>query len=219
MQKKSILLINGSQVLMDITKKILERSGFVVRCSVGAAGAHEQLMDYNPDLIVLGNDLPDMGGLELCSKLHEKHDIPILYTSDVKEDELPALKLGASDFLKKPFDYEIFKARISVLLNARNKTSPEDSNDKSDDSKESSEDDNGGSEEPKHAARRARRPLETRIRGPKAQRAFMFIAAAIMIAALVMIGIFISLRPDLNLTDIPDGDIPLTGFPIETQGG
>ena len=51
MQKRSILLINSSQVLMDITKKILERAGYSVRCAVGLAVARELLADFTRLLV------------------------------------------------------------------------------------------------------------------------------------------------------------------------
>ena len=116
MQKKTILLINGSQELMDITKKILERAGYTVQCAVGGRTACDLLDEFVPDGIVLENDLSDVVGVEYCRELRKKLAIPIMIISKNKDDELHAFRAGASDFLKKPFDYEIFKARIYVML-------------------------------------------------------------------------------------------------------
>lgn len=118
LRRKTLLLINGSQVLMDLTKKILEREGYSVRCAAGLSGAREQLMDFTPDGIILDKDLPDGNGLEYCGYLRRNAYVPVMVLSNAKEDELPALKSGANDFLKKPFDYEIMKARIGIMLNA-----------------------------------------------------------------------------------------------------
>ena len=116
MKKKSLLLIDNSLVLMDITGRILERAGFSVRCALGCGEAREYLLDFSPEVIILENNLPDGNGLEFCKELHEKNNAPIMFTSDNKDDELPALKAGASDYMKKPFDHEIMKVRINILL-------------------------------------------------------------------------------------------------------
>ena len=119
MQKKTLLIIHNSQVFIDMTKKILERSGYLVRTATGVAAAREQLIDVSPDGIVLGIDLPDGQALNFCDELRIKTTAPVMFVSNSKEDELPALKAGASDFLKMPFDYEIFKARLSVMLDMK----------------------------------------------------------------------------------------------------
>jgi len=117
--RKIILLINGSQVFMDITKKILERAGYSVRCASEFRVAQELFMDFTPDGIILGDDLPDIKGLDYCRQLRGKSAVPIMFLSNTKDDELEALQAGATDFLKKPFDYNILKARISVMLKSK----------------------------------------------------------------------------------------------------
>jgi len=116
-----VLLIDGSQVLLDITKRILERAGYTVHCAVGAEGAREILADYSPDGIVLEVDLSDATGLDYYNELREKTSVPIMVLSNNKGDELTALQAGANDFLKKPFDYEIMTARIGAMLKCTEK--------------------------------------------------------------------------------------------------
>ena len=118
-QKKSVLIIDSSQILMEITRKLLERVGYSVKCAIGISGAKECLRDYTPDAIVLENELPDGDGIAFCRELREYCAVPVLLTSGEKGDELPALQAGASDFLKKPADYEIYKARIHAMLYAK----------------------------------------------------------------------------------------------------
>ena len=119
MIKETILLINGSQVFMDITKRILERAGYSVCCASEFRAAQELLMDLTPDGIILGNDLPDIEGIYYCRQLRGESAVPIMFLSNIKDDELEALQAGATDFLKKPFDYNILKARISVMLKSK----------------------------------------------------------------------------------------------------
>ena len=114
---------------MDITRKILERAGYSVRCAVGLAGAKEMFSDYQPDGIVLDNTLPDGKGLDYCRELREQSDVPILFVSENREDEIPALQAGADDFMKKPVDFDIMKARIGAMLHAKAEPWTEPEND------------------------------------------------------------------------------------------
>ena len=204
MLRKSILLIDSSQVLMDITKKILERSGFSVRCAVGTSGAREQLMDFTPNMMVLGNELPDGDALSFCGTLRSQYGVPIMFMSNSKEDELPALRSGASDFLKKPFDYEIFKARIAVLLNAKIQETADEPN------RESNDKTTGSNEPIKDSTKAA----TTRIAEKKTIpiRFKYAAAAAILIVAAILVGVFLLAKSSLNITDIPDGNVPLSEF-------
>ena len=98
MLRKTILLIDGSQVFMDITKRILERAGYAVWCASGFKVAQELLIDLTPDGIILENDLPDIKGIDYCKRLREEIAAPIMFLSNVKDDELEALQAGATDF-------------------------------------------------------------------------------------------------------------------------
>jgi len=115
---KILLLIDSSRDLMVLTRKILERKGYSIRCA-GFDGAREHLMDFTPDGIIIENDPPDGMGLDYCRELRKESAVPVMLLSNVKEDELPALQAGANDFLKKPYDYNIMIARIGIMLNAR----------------------------------------------------------------------------------------------------
>jgi len=108
---------------MELTRKILERLGYSVRCATSVAGAREHMQDRMPDAIVLDNNLSDGDGIAFCRELRENAAIPVMIISDKKDDELAAFQAGASDFLKKPVDYEILKARIGVMLNVSHKAS------------------------------------------------------------------------------------------------
>ena len=207
MLRKVILLVSGSQVLMDFSKKILERAGYTVRSALGVAGAREQLLDFIPDGIVLENGLPDGNGMEFCRELRNRLKAPIMFTSDSKDDELAALQAGASDFLKKPFDYNVYKARIDVLLNTRINPSPE--------TYYSELFDSGGETEPE-AETSPEEPIKGKKRKPIYKYAQM-IAAAFIIAALILIGVYLVLRSDPELTDIPEGGIPLGEFPFADE--
>ena len=121
MSKQTLLLIDGSQVLMEMVRRILERAGYSVRLAAGIAGAREWFDDFTPDGVILENELPDGSGLGLLRELREKSGVPVLFMSGDREDELPALKAGANDFLKKPCDYGIMIARLGIMLTGVNR--------------------------------------------------------------------------------------------------
>jgi DNA-binding response OmpR family regulator len=116
LQKPTLLLIDGSQVLMELTRRILERAGYSVRLAVGIAGAREWFADYTPDGIILEKELPDGSGLDFLRELREKSEMPVLFVSDRWEDELPALNAGASDYMKKPCNYDVMIARLGAIM-------------------------------------------------------------------------------------------------------
>lgn len=118
-QNKTLLLINSNQVLMDLSKKIFERSGYSVHCAVGIAASRLYLMNFVPDGIILDMDLPDGMGFDYCRKLREEYNVPIMMLSNDKDDELPALQAGASDFIKKPYEYDIIIRRIGIMLDTK----------------------------------------------------------------------------------------------------
>jgi len=115
--KKTLLIIFSNQILIDLIRKILERVGYNVCCAAGLNAAREILVELIPDGIVVENELPDGTGIEFCHGLRETSDIPVMLLSGNKDLELHALLSGANDFLKKPVDYDILKARISIMLN------------------------------------------------------------------------------------------------------
>ena len=116
MTNKILLWIAGSQVIMELNRKVLEHSGYSVRCAYGIAGAHEWLAESKPDGIIVEKELPDGNGLVYCCELRKICDAPILFMSSSPSDELIALQSGANDFLKKPYRQEIMVARINVLI-------------------------------------------------------------------------------------------------------
>lgn len=131
MSKKCILMINCSEALMEFAKKTLERAGYDVYCAEGVSGADKHLAEHWPDCIIIDRELADGNAFDFCRKLKEKSRTPVLFVSFDKEDELKALRSGSDDFLKRPVDYTILKARISILLNK--KVQPEDSADEGED--------------------------------------------------------------------------------------
>lgn len=197
---------------MDLTKKILERENYSVRCAVGIAGAHEQFIDIVPDGIILDNDLSDGNGLDFCYKLREQSNIPIMFLSNTKEDELPALQAGANDFLKKPYDNDIMMARLGIMLNVRTaftQAKVTDENGEYDaDAKSSAQprqlfmlNPNAGS-------------FKKKRRTPEIRRMYMTLASC-AVFMFVATGIYTALNNNIPYVEIDDGQVPLGEFPFK----
>ena len=80
--------------------------------------AAEQLIQQNPDLVILDLNLPEISGFQICRDLKQKTGIPVLVLTsrDQMADELQALQLGADEYLTKPCRKERLLARIENIL-------------------------------------------------------------------------------------------------------
>jgi two-component system KDP operon response regulator KdpE len=113
-----ILVIDDEpQILRALRTILLEKKFRVTTASWGEEGL--TLAAANPpDLIVLDLGLPDMSGLEVCSRLRTWTQVPIIVLSvrDTEHDKVAALDQGADDYLTKPFGIEELLARVRVAL-------------------------------------------------------------------------------------------------------
>ncbi len=113
-----ILVIDDEPQILRALRTILTEKGFTVvtasRGEEGLAQAAAQL----PDLIILDLGLPDMDGIEVCARLREWTDCPIIILSvrDAEREKVAALDKGADDYLTKPFGIEELLARVRVAL-------------------------------------------------------------------------------------------------------
>jgi DNA-binding response OmpR family regulator len=96
----------------------LELADYRVWHALDGRDARAQLDRARPDLIMLDLMLPDVDGLVLCSLLKSQVDIPIIVCSGTsrRSDPVLALKLGADDFVRKPYDLDDLLARIEAVL-------------------------------------------------------------------------------------------------------
>lgn len=117
-KNNKILIIEDEEAIADLEKDYLELSGFEVHIeNRGDTGLQEALNnDYN--LVILDLMLPGMDGFEVCKKLREKKDMPILMVSAKKDDidKIRGLGLGADDYMTKPFSPSELVARVKAHL-------------------------------------------------------------------------------------------------------
>lgn len=113
-----MLLVEDDLSLADVLKSLLEDEGYRVWHASDAAGADELLEQAHPDLVILDIMLPDTDGLVLCSELRARSAAPVVLLSATqrKSDPIIGLRLGADDFIAKPFDTRELLARLEAVL-------------------------------------------------------------------------------------------------------
>jgi DNA-binding response OmpR family regulator len=115
----TVLLVEDDENIMKINQNKLIKSGYRVLTAEKLSEAETVLENETPDLIVLDIMLPDGDGISWCRKIRgESQEPPILFLSAKNEstDILDALKSGGDDYLTKPYDLDIFAARVEILL-------------------------------------------------------------------------------------------------------
>lgn len=128
MSKAHLLYVEDDESLSFVTRDNLELSDFTVtHCPDGPKALEEiEKPDFGYDLCLLDVMLPGVDGFELARRIREKNqDVPILFLTakSLKEDRLHGLRLGADDYITKPFSIEELILKIEVFLR-RNKVRP-----------------------------------------------------------------------------------------------
>ena len=121
------LIVDDDRVLADVLAFTLRREGFEVIQAYDGKAALERWASDQPDLIVLDVNLPKLDGFTVCRLIREQADTPILLLTvrDEEDDIVHGLKLGADDYITKPFSPRQLVARAyAVLRRAGRVTAP-----------------------------------------------------------------------------------------------
>jgi len=119
-----ILLIDDDVALGGMVADYLAQAGFRVTSSVTAGEGEQRLKREIYDLLILDLMLPDADGLEVCRRIRQSSDLPILMLTARGDamDRVVGLEIGADDYLPKPFEPRELLARVRAIL--RRKLSP-----------------------------------------------------------------------------------------------
>ena len=114
-----ILIIEDEEVIADLEKDYLELSGFEVEITNNGKDGLDKAMSGDFSLVILDVMLPEMDGFEVCKKIREEKNIPIIMVSAKKDDidKIRGLGLGADDYMTKPFSPSELVARVKAHLN------------------------------------------------------------------------------------------------------
>ncbi len=115
---RKILIVDDEKNIVDIIAFNLKKEGYtVIRAADGEEGL-EKVFSENPDLILLDIMMPKLDGYEVCKKIREKKNTPIIMlTARAEEvDKVLGLELGADDYVTKPFGVRELMARVKANL-------------------------------------------------------------------------------------------------------
>ena len=119
--EKQVLIVEDEQVFARAVQKRLSRAGFKSRIAENLRTADEQFRNLPPDLILLDMRLPDGSGLDFLTDLRTKQNsnvaVIVMSAYGELEDAVSAMKLGASDYLKKPIDLDELLLNVEKVLN------------------------------------------------------------------------------------------------------
>ena len=116
--RRRILVVEDEPHLSQLVTDVLEAEGYTV-IAVGTGGEAEAVLErVKPDLVLLDIMLPDADGLILCSQIQARWPAPVIMVSATKRerDRILSLRLGADDFIAKPFDTLELVARVEAVL-------------------------------------------------------------------------------------------------------
>lgn len=117
-EKKQILIIEDDPNISEIVGLYLKKEGYKVDKEADGIKGYEQFLENAYDLMILDVMLPGMDGYEICQKVREKSNIPIimLTAKGEQEEKIKGLEIGADDYLPKPFDVRELMARVRANL-------------------------------------------------------------------------------------------------------
>lgn len=112
-----LLIVDDEEDILTMLKDYFGLSGYLVYTASDAAQAINML-NVNPDLILLDINMPEMDGIELCRKIRNYINVPIVFlTAKVEErDKINGLMAGGDDYIIKPFSIEELNARVKAHL-------------------------------------------------------------------------------------------------------
>ncbi|MEW8977057.1 MAG: response regulator transcription factor [Symbiobacterium sp.] len=118
MAEPLILVVDDEQAITDLIEIHLLSEGYRVRKAASGAEALRIVREEHPDLVILDIMMPGMDGLEVCREIRRERNVPILMLSAKSEDvdKILGLKIGADDYLTKPFNPLELMARVKAQL-------------------------------------------------------------------------------------------------------
>ena len=113
-----ILIVEDEVAIADLEKDYLELSGFDVEVANDGLIGYQKAMEEDYNLVILDLMLPGMDGFEICRKLREEKNTPIIMVSAQQDDidKIRGLGLGADDYMTKPFSPSELVARVKAHL-------------------------------------------------------------------------------------------------------
>ena len=115
---QTIALVDDDRNILTSVAMALEAEGFAVRSYADPTEALRDITARPPDLAVLDIKMPRMDGMELLGKLRRQSQLPVIFltSKDDELDEALGLRMGADDYITKPFSQRLLVERIRAIL-------------------------------------------------------------------------------------------------------
>jgi two-component system response regulator ChvI len=116
--RKNIALVDDDRNILTSVSMLLEAEGFQVKTYPDGAAALEGLNQAPPDLAIFDIKMPRMDGMELLNRVRKTQQFPVIFltSKDEEIDEVLGLRMGADDFIRKPFSQRLLLERIRAVL-------------------------------------------------------------------------------------------------------
>lgn len=126
---KTILIVDDEASIRNVVRTYLQSAGFETICVENGPDALSAFAEHAPVMVILDLMLPGMDGTEVAARLREQSDVYILMLTarSEEEDRIAGLRIGADDYLTKPFSPRELVARVEAILRRRRAT-PESQN-------------------------------------------------------------------------------------------
>ncbi len=115
---QTIALVDDDRNILTSVSLALEAEGYRINTYTDGASALDGFKTAPPDLAILDIKMPRMDGMETLRRLRQKSDLPVIFLTSKEEqiDELFGLKMGADDFIRKPFSQRLLAERVKAVL-------------------------------------------------------------------------------------------------------
>lgn len=118
MNPRKILLADDDVKILKAVNGYLTRKGFILMAVDCGRKVLDNFLGFQPDLVILDITMPDIDGFEVCRKIRETNDVPVIFISakgDIN-DKILGFTLGSDDYLTKPFFNDELLLRIKAIL-------------------------------------------------------------------------------------------------------
>ena len=114
----TIALVDDDRNILTSVSIALEAEGYRIMTYTDGASALDGFRTSPPDLAILDIKMPRMDGMETLRRLRQKSDLPVIFltSKDEEIDELFGLKMGADDFIRKPFSQRLLVERVKAVM-------------------------------------------------------------------------------------------------------
>ena len=118
-ERKIILVADDDNDLLQLVKMQLQKAGFAVQLSLNGRGVMKMALEDHPDVILLDITMDGISGGDICKKLKTQNEtaaIPVIMLSANDNIEDIASECGADDYVRKPFDLQVVRQKISQYV-------------------------------------------------------------------------------------------------------